>query len=288
MAEFMANIGFFVLPNVSALNASLKLAADLKSRGHRIYYVGLHDSAEYIAGNGFDFVPVFERHFPSGFYQALVSIDTPKTWRETYNYVLGRTFIRRCKAFVSSLISGDETTFQDALREYRLDIMIIVSDPDYFTDWAALLAYKAGVPGVYFSYMLGSRVNSATPPMDSSLIPSDSYWSRTRVFLEWKRRMLSYRLSAVLRMFDLNLDLATWTRKLANACGYKHELICDPFRKPTLTKLPELINCPPGFDFFDEKVAGQHFIGCCVYEERHQAPFPWEKLDASRPLFYWA
>lgn len=280
----MANIGFFVFPNESCLNASLKLAADLRARRHRVYYVGLQDSAEYIAANGFDFVPVFTRHFPKGFHQAVARMETPKPWRETY--VLGRKFIRNYKEFVDSLIAGEDTTFQDALREYRLEMMIYVSD-DYFVDWPALLAYKVGIPGVYFPQILNPRANSASPPCDSNLIPSDSYWSHTRVFLEWKRRILSYPVSVVLRMLDLNLDIGAWTRKLADACGYRRELVCDPLRKPTLMKLPELIPFPPGFEFFDENVPGQHFIGCCVYEERQQAPFSWEKLD-SRPLIYCA
>ncbi len=281
----MASIGFFVLPNKSCLNASLKLAADLRDRGHTIHYVGLEDSAEYVASNGFDFVPVFTTHFPKGFYESVASMETPKPWRETY--FLARKFARNYEAFVDSLIDGHDVTFQNALRELRLELIIYVSE-DYFIDWLALLAYAAGVPGVYFSYIVSARENSATPPVESSLIPSDSYWSRLRVYIEWKKQKLSYPISIMWRLLGMDLNSGALTRKLAVSCGYKHKLIPDPFRKRPLMRLPEIISFPPGFDFFDEKISGRHFFGPCVYLQREQPSFAWEQLDIHRPLLYCA
>lgn len=281
----MASIGFFVLPNKSCLNASLKLAADLKDRGHTIHYVGLEDSAEYIASNGFNFVPVFTTHFPKGFHESVASMETPQPWRETY--FLARKFVRNYEAFVDSLIDGHDITFQNALREFHLELMIYVSD-DYFIDWPALLAYAAGVPGVYLSYMCSPRERSAAPPVNSSLIPSDSYWSRLRVYIEWKKQKLWYPLSIMRRLLGADLDIGALTRKLAVSCGYKHKLLSDPFRKPTLMRLPEIISFPPGFNFFDEKIPGQHFFGPCVYLQRQQPSFSWEQLDIHRPLLYCA
>jgi UDP:flavonoid glycosyltransferase YjiC (YdhE family) len=70
----MSVIVFIPFPETGHLNASLRLAKSLKSRGHKIYYLGLADFEESVKAQHLCFIPVFERAFPKGFvYQHVVS-----------------------------------------------------------------------------------------------------------------------------------------------------------------------------------------------------------------------
>jgi len=63
----MANIIFSILPEIGHINASLKIAKSLKSRGHQVYYLQLAEYEEYIRAQGLEFIPLLERKFPKGY-----------------------------------------------------------------------------------------------------------------------------------------------------------------------------------------------------------------------------
>lgn len=69
----MAKIAFFVLPHSSSILASLKLAHDLRDAGHGVRYFGIEDSRTCVSENGFEFVPLYETHFPAGYFAANVA-----------------------------------------------------------------------------------------------------------------------------------------------------------------------------------------------------------------------
>jgi UDP:flavonoid glycosyltransferase YjiC (YdhE family) len=62
----MANIVFCMLPEKGHVNASLKIAKSLKSRGHRVYYLQILEFEEYIRSQGLEFIPLFEKSIPKG------------------------------------------------------------------------------------------------------------------------------------------------------------------------------------------------------------------------------
>lgn len=66
---FVANIIFTPYPEMGHLNASLKIAKALRSRGHHVSYLGLPDFEEHVRSQGLGFVPIFERLCPKGFLQ---------------------------------------------------------------------------------------------------------------------------------------------------------------------------------------------------------------------------
>lgn len=63
----MANIVFAILPETGHVNASLKFAKGLKSRGHQVSHLGLADFEPYIRSQGLNFVPMFADLYPQGF-----------------------------------------------------------------------------------------------------------------------------------------------------------------------------------------------------------------------------
>jgi UDP:flavonoid glycosyltransferase YjiC (YdhE family) len=63
----LATIIFTPYPEMGHLNASLKIAKALRSRGHRVSYLGLPDFEEYVRSQGLGFVTIFEKLCPKGF-----------------------------------------------------------------------------------------------------------------------------------------------------------------------------------------------------------------------------
>ena len=63
----MASIVFLPLPGMGHLVPTLKLAKRLKSRGHRVSYLGVPDFASTVRLEQLEFVPIFERQCPPGF-----------------------------------------------------------------------------------------------------------------------------------------------------------------------------------------------------------------------------
>jgi UDP:flavonoid glycosyltransferase YjiC (YdhE family) len=63
----MANLVFIPFPEIGHLNATFKLAKSMKSRGHRVLYLGLQDFEESVRVQQLDFVCIFEDVFPKGF-----------------------------------------------------------------------------------------------------------------------------------------------------------------------------------------------------------------------------
>ena len=62
----MATIVFFPFPEFGHLNPTLKLARALKSRGHRVCYIGLADFQEYFRSQGLEFFTILEDRYPKG------------------------------------------------------------------------------------------------------------------------------------------------------------------------------------------------------------------------------
>jgi UDP:flavonoid glycosyltransferase YjiC (YdhE family) len=61
----------------------------------------------------------------------------------------------------------------------------------------------------------------------------------------------------------------------------------DCFIAPKLS-IPEFFLAPRELEFEFEPRKDSHWLGWCVDEERGEAPFPFERIDASRPLVYCA
>lgn len=62
----MRTIIIFPFPEFGHINPTLKLAKRLIQAGNRILYLGIADFAEYIRGQGLEFIPVLESRYPTG------------------------------------------------------------------------------------------------------------------------------------------------------------------------------------------------------------------------------
>jgi UDP:flavonoid glycosyltransferase YjiC (YdhE family) len=63
----MATIVFIMLPETGHLNPTFKITKKLKAMGHQVFYSGPKYIEQQVIGQGFAFVPMFEKCFPEDF-----------------------------------------------------------------------------------------------------------------------------------------------------------------------------------------------------------------------------
>jgi zeaxanthin glucosyltransferase len=265
----MATIVFMPFHWASDMNPSFALARKLRDRDHRVHYLGIPDIADRIRSQGFDFTPIFSRAFPEG---TLAKQYESEAQGKLYGVA---EFMDRFRGTCEHLREGE---LERATRHLRPDLFLISSG----TPWVGIAAYKTGIPIICFSSTLISVEDSAVPPFNSDLIPSDTPLSRLRIWLEWKKLFLRRRLYS--RAWNISEELKT----LARDSGYPPAKI--DFRVETWPRLllpPELVFFPKELDFpRTRKPEEAIFVEASVDLERRDADFPWERLDEDKPLVY--
>lgn len=282
----MATIAFFAYLHRGNLNATLKLADDLKQGGHRVVYIGLQDSESYIRSNDFDYISVYPTYFPKGYYDEYTRLDGLPVGIERLKAL--RKTVAHFNRFFHHLVSGGDEEFLSILRRLQPDLFIFPVD-DALTEWPALMAYAAGVKSIYISSALRPCEESGIPPIHTPIIPTRSPVSALRVSLAWKKdRCARFVLSKFLGFFGLNLDFDSFARQLAAKYKYRWKIHEGAYKTNTTIKLPELVPCPPEFDFPGAEIPGRYYVEPSIHLRRSQPEFPWARLDPKRPLIYCA
>jgi len=264
----MATIVFMPFHWESDLNPTFALARKLRDRGHRVNYFAIPDTSERIRSQGFDFTPIFSRAFPEG---TLAKQYESEAQGKRYGI---DEFRERFRVTCDLLREGelDRTT-----RQLHPDVLLTSSG----TPWVGIAAWQTGIPVISFSSTLISVEDSAVPPFNTELIPKDTWLSRLRTWLEWKKLFL-YR-----RLYTSDWDISEDLKALARDCGYPTEQI--DFRVETWPRLllPELVFFPEELDFPRlRKPKGAFFIEASVDLERKDGDFPWDQVEHDKPLVY--
>jgi len=281
----MATIIFAVLPLTGAVNASLKLAKELKARGHSVYYLGQPDSESSVLRHQFDFVPVFGKWFPPGFAAENTQIDSMTGWRRL---LAARKVIARCRAFLDAVIRGEEREFLEVAASLKPDLMVITLSSEEMAV-TAMLAHAAGIRSVYLNDTLGCHEDPSAPPIATAMLPGNSPWAQIKIAGAWKRRLFSARWTAkLLAALGIGIDWQTTWLRLAEKYAYPSHLLETTDVVDCRPKLLDIVACPREFDFPREPSTGRHYIEASIDLEREQEPFPWEALDGDSPLVYCA
>lgn len=281
----MANIIFCVYPIPGAINASLKIAKDLQNRGHQIFYLGVADCESALDGNGFEFIPLFEKWFPKGFINAREKTLRLGGWQ---GFQESRKITNLFKSFFDWLIKDGKEEFQKAVTKICPDLIIIIPSNYYSFVWA-LLAYETRVKSLYFNDTLGRSADAFIPPITTNIIPGSSPFANFRTGIEWKKYFLRrFFYGKLFSLLGLDVNWERTIKDLAVAFNYPLELIDTSDLVTPKLKLPELVPFPQEFDFPDSEKPGRYYIEASVYSERTQPAFPWERLDKNRHLIYCA
>ncbi|WP_036261119.1 nucleotide disphospho-sugar-binding domain-containing protein [Methylocapsa aurea] len=279
----MANILFLILPYPGCLAATLDLAERLRARGHAVSYLGMADSEEAVCAQGFSFTPLFERRFPKGFYAETEALESLPFGLASLR--AQRRFIARLHAFAADLQGESGEEFRLALQRLAPDLVIFAST-DLWIEWTAFIAHAAGVKSIYFHDSLTSSAKSGLPPIFTALIPDGGLLSRFRIAAAWRWFALQIKLQSwLLRPLGLDLDFEGVRRRLAAHCGYRLSRADHDRKAPRLT---ELVAWPIAFEFPGAETAERHYVGASIHRKRREPPFPWNRLDAQKPLVYCA
>ena len=172
----MARIAFLPLSESGHINATFKLARQLRAYGHEVRYLALPDVESHIRSQGWDFIPIFEHLFPKGFVdgvQTLLVSDAPRREKRAAALELRR----RMAAQGSEVLFNAD--FEARLREHEL----LLVDSTYTQP--ALTARRVGIPTAILSTTLPLRQDMAIPAMFFRSIPTGSWWSRFKIRAFW-------------------------------------------------------------------------------------------------------
>ncbi|WP_026607769.1 nucleotide disphospho-sugar-binding domain-containing protein [Methylocapsa acidiphila] len=279
----MSTVAIFILPNPGGLLATLDLANRLRAARHVVHYFGLADSAAEVRARGFRFTIVLEAYFPGGFLREAEALERLSPGLAALR--AQRRFIARINAFVDNLLTRGGDAFREELQRVAPDLVIFAST-DEWMEWPAFVAWGAGLACVYFQDSLNPRAKSGLPPISSALIPADNRVSRLRISFAWARLQFEERLwSGALSLLRLSIDFDAVRRRLAARYGYPLGECGGDRRAP---ELPELIAWPRALEFPCREAPGQIYVGASLSLNRSEEPFPWDRLDDDRPIYYCA
>ena len=279
----MSTIVIFILPNPGGLYATLGLANHLLSRGHDVHYFGFANSKAAVHAQGFPFTAIFEGHFPKGFLLETETLETLPPGLAALR--AQRKFIGRINAFIEDLLTRGGEILQDSLMRLAPDLVIFAS-ADKWMEWPAFVTSAKGLTCVYFHDSLSPAVGSGLPPISSPLVPTGTRRSRWKISTAWWRVRCEERLRSVIaRALGLYLDFDGIRFRFALRYGYPLDLCLTDRQAPRLT---ELVAWPRALEFAHAEMPQRVYIGTSLALHRPDEPFPWDRLDETRPLFYCA
>ncbi|WP_158623307.1 glycosyltransferase [Corallococcus sp. CA053C] len=272
----MSTILFVPLPERGHINPTFKMARALQKRGHRIIYCSLRDTEEIIRAEGFDFECLFESLFPKGFQAK------NKARLGTLGGLARLGFLRE--------LALQQTRMLEALLEGEFDALIARTRPDLgiidvLLPEMSLVLHGHRVPAVVLNTSIPLRWELMTPPPTSGLIPDGRLPNVVRGAVDWGRIVLDAKLGSLGSWVGLEPDAMKYRRALALKHGYPLSGL-DFGGRLTGEHDPMLIPCPREFvEFRGAKLSiDYHYTGPCIDLERQEPDFPWERLDAARPL----
>ncbi|MDT4291639.1 glycosyltransferase [Methylomonas sp. MO1] len=273
----MAIIVFCIHPITGSINASLKIARELRCNGHRIFYIGLPQSKKTVHRSGFDFISIFSKWFPecNESYKGSTGLSRIMTTRKYVKYL---------KRFIDALMLGEDKEFFELINQLRPDMMVIVAT-HYDSFLWGLLAYKAGLKSVYLHDTLCKSKRLGTPPITTALTPENSVSYQFIVQLEWM--IFYFKDFFYSTIIGICLSKNYGVKKLCEHYGYPIDLVdlSTDMLGPKI-KLTELVLCPKYFDFPSYNEVGRYYIGASIDLERTEPNFCWEIVDKDKPLVY--
>jgi UDP:flavonoid glycosyltransferase YjiC (YdhE family) len=282
----MATILLSTLPLSSATNASLKLAASLRKRGHTVAFIGIKDGEAMLAPYGYEFITVFEEWFPAGFVKQWLRSKIGKmSLAERLGFLLDeRKKLLRHQHFIDFLMAGGDREYVQAVQRFKPDLILV--DATLHSHWA-LLAYRSGVKCVYYNPGLPLSEDPAIPPLHTDLPPGTDPASRAQVRRAWKqffaRRWRGNKLMAL-------AGIADWVahfRTLAHRFDYPLERFNTHTELMPLLDWPMLVMCPAAFDFAEARNRpNTHYGEAFIELDRKEPEFPWHRLDNDKTLVY--
>ncbi|HZH79607.1 MAG TPA: glycosyltransferase [Archangium sp.] len=275
----MATIVITPIPESGHLNPTLKLARDLRARGHRVIYCGVRDLEERVRAQGFEFHVVLEELCPKGYFADAVTRASMLKGKEL------KQFARE--------VAQRETKVLQAMHDGALDQVITGLKPDLIIcdilfPQPATIAHGLGVPTVLLNTSLPLRLDFSKPPMFSFILPDGSLMTKVGIryaWLRWMNSMLKQRIRVL-------LGYNSPQRRMLARIGRRYGVPASRMDLRSMSPgplLPEIILCPREFVDFGEPWKGEfNYLEPSVDVHRQEPDFPWELVPQDKPLIYFS
>jgi UDP:flavonoid glycosyltransferase YjiC (YdhE family) len=280
----MSTIAICIMPVPSEIMSGVGFAKRLRRRGHRACIISTPEVGDAARAEGIEFVPVLADVFTAGSMHAQIQLFASLS-REDLKREMRRA-VRHASTILDGLLGPGRNEIERALERVAPDLVLIYSDTPY-PAIAGLLALGLGMRCAYATPLFYQHRDPASPPLSSRLVPRPGARGRWSVRSAWARFLIEARLRGRLGIaLGLDVDMPGYLRKLSRrAGGAGRPFRRDCFVAPML-RLPEFYLSPRDLDFPVGARDGCHWIGSVVDDERAEEPFPWERVDPSRPLVY--
>ena len=281
----MATIAICVWPLPSSLLNAVSLAKRLRRRGHRVCLISSPDGESYARAEDIEFVTVLADVLPAGSL-----VERPGPSRRSRDIALLREIrriTRHTGAIIDDLLASEPNEIERAFEQVDPDLVLLFSDTP----------------------LIGGRRHDGAAAGDSLRLRDAALLSPSRPFLATalERPRAAHggveplvgaaglgalppgqaRLRAPRRRARSRLRPAP-PPSHAVAVGRAGRVGRSSGTASSLPMLhlPEFLLTPRELDFPIEPRNGTHYLGWAVDDVRPEEPYPWERLDPSRPLVY--
>jgi zeaxanthin glucosyltransferase len=270
----VSNILIGARPMAAHVMQTFRLADDLQRRGHRVTYaLGSARLGRLIESQGFRFYHLDLTRNPGdspppGLLEKLLPEGAPD-----------RRARQQARAACGALLDG--SAHREMVEALAPDLVVFDSSAIKYA--LPLLARK--IPTLMVSPTFPSEWDDGAPHTHSHFIPSPSRLSRYRCQFEWLRLRAFRHLK-----WKLGFSEYSDCRVVAEHYGLRYSQIFESGRLAVRARLPQLILCPPAFDFPRDAHPGRHFLDSGVWTgyraDAADSEFPWHRLRPDVPLVY--
>jgi UDP:flavonoid glycosyltransferase YjiC (YdhE family) len=282
----LATLAICVFPTPSVITSAIALGRRLQRRGHDVWVISTPDAEGCTRAAGIAFRPVlaglFRRGSLAAEMQHFLRLSRLAKLREI------RCITRHYGSIMDGLLVPGRNELDEAFDRIGPDLVLCYSDNANLVV-APLVALRRGLRCAYLTPLFSSYFDPASPPLTTGLVPRRGVLSRLSVRLAWARYLIQtsvLRRLAITAGFDV--DLPRYVKEMSprkGEAGWPVDWRC--FLAPKLS-LPEFFLAPRALEFPARPRDGHHWLGWCFDSERPDEPFPYERLDPSRPLVYCA
>ena len=256
----MAHIVFFSYGGTSCLNANYRLAHQLAERDHQITFVSSVDVKKAVNAQGFNFVLLDEEHTIRHNSERLRLERLP-----SYRRYLNRT----------ALIRIGENQKEYFLKSREFDKIIQQINPDLLLIEEELSEYivaaeKFDIPKVLIQHWPGTRKAANVPPLDSNIIPQDTWWSKLNVELAWQMLQIKEKLKYLAApLYYKGTDRRSILRALCHCREIVFEEAVDLTQwLPIFPHLSTIFMSAWEFDFPHTVNDKSYYVGPMIFSER--------------------
>lgn len=262
-------IAFAVLEEWGGLFSTLRVARELRRRGHRVLYLvrplqRYHDDASNIRHPDH-----FRRYLEEAGFEVRV-VPIPSLPSRTSDRA------RSYKTWFHELLDLTKSLLQ----ELQVDLLLL-QPPASFP--FSLPALDLGIPTVLLNPHFGDFTDLRVPPIHSSRMPPTSPWSFALNALAWFQAFLRHQVRRHTRPVVL-LSYLSGSQRVARDLLRRHRLVLRFTGNRLYVDLPMMKIGPREFDLVPGPPAT--YLGANVDLERPEPAFSWDPVVVSRTLIY--